>query len=157
MAGLELTHTRRRWTNGTIGNAPIAAIPSAINRFSSVAFGLGVKYIIPMRMLHEVSPRRKQVYTMIGHEPFDVCMERIQRVIAWGGEPYAQPFMQLNTLEKRAKVRHDWTELRLRQVARWVNRHIWRKTPFARYNASAKTPRAIDETWDGTLFADHAT
>ena len=86
-----------------------------------------------MRMLREVSPRRKQVYTMIGHEPFDVCMERIQRVIAWGGEPYAQPFMQLNTLEKRAKVRHDWTELRLRQVARWVNRHIWRKTPFARY------------------------
>lgn len=109
-----------------------------------------------MRMLRDVSPRRKQVYTMIGHEPFDVCMDRIQRVIAWGGEPYAQPFMQLNTLEKRPKVRHDWTELKLRQVARWVNRHIWRKTPFAEYDASAKTPRAIDRTWDGMLFDGHA-
>src|SRR5207244_3841672 len=37
-----------------------------------------------------VSSRKIQVYTMIGHEPFDVCMDRIQRVIAAGGEPYAQ-------------------------------------------------------------------
>ena len=125
-------------------------------RFGFDEKGEGAAVERVMRMLREVPPRRKQVYTMIGHEPFDVCMDRIQRTIAWGGEPYAQPFMQLNTLEKRAKVRHDWTELRLRQVARWVNRHIWRKTPFVEYNASAKTPRAIDNTWDGTLFEEIA-
>jgi hypothetical protein len=33
------------------------------------------------RILKDVSPRRKQVYTMIGHEPFEVCMDRIQKVI----------------------------------------------------------------------------
>lgn len=92
-------------------------------------------------MLRDISPRRKQVYTMIGHEPFDVCMERIQRVIAWGGEPYAQPFMGLTTLEKIPKVRHDWTLLLLRQVQRWTNRHLWRKTKFEDYDASAKTSR----------------
>lgn len=94
-----------------------------------------------MHMLRDVSPRRKQVYTMIGHEPFAVCMERIRRVIEWGGEPYAQPFMLLNALAKKPHVRHDWTELKLRQVQRWTNRHLWRKTPFSEYNASAKTAK----------------
>lgn len=91
------------------------------------------------RILKGVSPRRKQVYTMIGHEPFDVCMDRIARVIAWGGEPYAQPFIKLNALEKRPHPRHDWTPQLLRHVQRWVNRRIWRKTPFDLYRASAKT------------------
>jgi len=78
---------------------------------------------------------------MIGHEPFAVCMDRIQRVIASGGEPYAQPFMKLNALEKTPAVRHDWTPLLLRQVQRWTNRHLWRKTKFEDYDASAKTNR----------------
>lgn len=91
------------------------------------------------RILRDVSPRRKQVYTMIGHEPFDVCMDRIYRVIAAGGEPYAQPFMKLNALVKEPAIRHDWTALRLRQVQRWTNRHLWRKTKFEDYDASAKT------------------
>ncbi|MDQ2801897.1 MAG: hypothetical protein M3Y41_04105 [Pseudomonadota bacterium] len=106
-----------------------------------------------MQMLRDESPRRKQVYTMIGHEPFDVCMERIQRVIAWGGEPYAQPFMKLNALQKKPAIRHDWTAQKLQQVQRWTNRHLWRKTPsFANYNGSAKTPRPTMIGWSGTLF-----
>jgi len=90
------------------------------------------------RMLKDVSPRRKQVYTMIGHEPFEVCMDRIKRVIAAGGEPYAQPFIKLNALRKEPQVRHDWTAQRLRHVARWVNRHLWRNVAFADYDANAK-------------------
>jgi hypothetical protein len=93
------------------------------------------------RILRDVSPRRKQVYTMIGHEPFDVCMDRIRKVIASGGEPYAQPFIKLNALTKEPAIRHDWTPLRLKQVQRWVNRHLWRKTKFEDYDASAKTNR----------------
>lgn len=93
------------------------------------------------RILKDVSPRRKQVYTMIGHEPFDVCMERIQRVIAGGGEPYAQPFIKLNALAKEPAIRHDWTPLLLRQVQRWVNRRLWRTVPFVDYDASAKTSK----------------
>lgn len=93
------------------------------------------------RILKDVSPRKKQVYTMIGHEPFDVCMDRIQKVIASGGEPYAQPFIKLNSLTKEPAIRHDWTAQKLRHVQRWVNRHLWRKVKFADYDASAKTSR----------------
>jgi hypothetical protein len=85
--------------------------------------------------------RRKQVYTMIGHEPFEVCMDRIRKVIGWGGEPYAQPFMSLVTLTKTPDIRHDWTAQKLSHVQRWVNRHLWRKTPFEQYDASVKTSR----------------
>ena len=96
-----------------------------------------------MRMLkrREVNPRRIQVYVMIGHEPFAACMERIEQVIAWGGEPYVQPIMKLNTLRKEPWVRFDWTERRLKQVQRWANRRLWKIVPFAEYDASAKSGR----------------
>jgi hypothetical protein len=91
------------------------------------------------RILKDIPPRRKQVYTMIGHEPFALCMDRIDRVIAAGGEPYVQPFIKLNSLTKKPAIRHDWTLQRLRHVQRWVNRHIWRKAPFSEYDASVKS------------------
>lgn len=103
------------------------------------------------RLLKDVSPRRKQVYTMIGHEPFDVCMDRIRRVIAWGGEPYAQPFIKLNALEKTPAVRHDWSPVLLKRVQRWVNRRAWRYVPFEYYDPNAKTSRST--TPDLPLFA----
>ena len=43
------------------------------------------------RILKDIPPRRKQVYTMIGHEPFVVCMDRIHRVIAAGGDHMFSP------------------------------------------------------------------
>ncbi|MDR3495312.1 MAG: hypothetical protein P4L82_11995 [Ancalomicrobiaceae bacterium] len=92
-----------------------------------------------MRMLRDVSPRRKQVYTLIGNEPVDACMDRIQQVIAWGGEPYAQAFMKLNALVKRPHVRFDWTERHLKQVQRWVNGRFWKYTPFYQYDASIRS------------------
>lgn len=101
----------------------------------------GVEVERVMGMLRDVSPRRKQVYVMIGHEPFALCMDRIEAIIGWGGEPYVQPFIKLNALVKEPAIRHDWTPLLLRQVQRWVNRHLWRKTPFAEYDASAKNSR----------------
>jgi hypothetical protein len=94
------------------------------------------------KMLKDVSPRRKQVYTMIGHEPFDVCMDRIRKVIEAGAEPYAQPMIQLNSLKKEPKVRYDWTAQKLKHVQRWVNRRIWRYAPFSEYDASIKTNKA---------------
>ena len=94
-----------------------------------------------MRMLRHLPPRKKQVYTMIGNEPFAACMQRISEVISWGGEPYAQPFIKLNALEKKPNVRFDWTDLRLRQVQRYVNRRIWRYALFDQYDASVKSNR----------------
>lgn len=104
-----------------------------------------VERVMHMLDRHQISARRRQVYTMIGAEPFDACMDRICEVIGWGGEPYAQPYMKLNALIKRPQVRFDWTASRLRQVQRWVNGRFWRYTDFAHYNASAKTINAPDQ------------
>ncbi len=60
-------------------------------------------------------------------------------MIAWGGEPYAQPFIKLNALEKTPAVRHDWSPVLLARVQRWVNRRVWRDVPFEQYRPSAKT------------------
>ena len=92
-----------------------------------------------MRMLREVAPRKKRVYVLIGNEPFAECMERIQDVIDWGGEPHVQPMIKLNAKYKEPWVRFGWTALQLRQVARWANRHLWKYTDFSGYNASVKS------------------
>lgn len=102
-----------------------------------------------------VPPRRIQVYTMIGHEPFDECMARIRRVIELGGEPYAQPVMKLNALTREPWVRHDWTAQRLRHVQRWVNARIWRTADFADYDASVKSSRDEPAAL-GDLFGEAA-
>lgn len=100
--------------------------------------------VMAMLDRHGVSSRRRQVYTMIGNEPFAACMDRIHEVIGWRGEPYAQPYMKLNALLRRPHVRFDWTEARLRMVQRWVNGRFWRYVPFDRYDASAKSSNAPD-------------
>ena len=115
--------------------------------YDDAADGPHVERVMRMLDLYQVPARKRQVYTMIGNEPFAACMHRIRQVIAWGGEPYAQPYMKLNALEKRPHVRFDWTEHRLRQVARWVNARakIWRKVPFSAYSASVKTVDAVPQ------------
>lgn len=93
-------------------------------------------------MLRKLPARRKQVYVMIGREPFAVCMDRIQKVFAWGAEPYVQPFIPLNALEKKPKVAFDWTEQKLKDVQRWINGHAWRRVPdFADYDRRARAAR----------------
>jgi hypothetical protein len=95
-----------------------------------------------MRMLKDVPSRKKRVYVLIGNEPRAACIERLQEVIAWGGEPHAQPYMKLNALERRPHVRFDWTAQSLRDVARWANRYLWKYTDLDSYQGSTKTSRA---------------
>lgn len=92
-----------------------------------------------MKMLKDVRGKRKQVYTLIGNEPFDACMFRIQEVIDNGCEPYAQPLMKLNALDKKPWVRFDWTERQLLDVARWVNRYLYKYSTFEEYRGPIKT------------------
>ena len=92
-----------------------------------------------MRMLKGVNQRDKRVYVLIGNEPFDSCMERIQRVIDWGGDPHVQPLMKLNALHKTPWVKHDWTAQTLKDVARWCNAWVWKKCSFDEYRRSTKT------------------
>lgn len=98
-----------------------------------------VRRVIAMLRRQGVGARKIQVYVMIGHEPFAESMDRIRRVIGWGGEPYVQPIMKLNAPVKEPWVRHDWTERRLRQVQRWANGRFWKTVPFDQYDASAKS------------------
>lgn len=107
-----------------------------------------------MRMLKDVGQHRKQVYTLIGNEPFAECMDRIQQVIGWGGEPYAQPFMKLNALEKIPHARHGWSVPLLKKVQRWVNGRYWKFTDFDNYNATIRTASIDTET--GDLFGEAA-
>lgn len=103
-----------------------------------------VRRVIGMLRQRGVGARNIQVYVMIGHEPFDACMDRIQTVIGLGGEPYVQPVMKLNAREKAPWVRHDWDRKKLGQVQRWANRRVWRSAPFAEYDANVKTPARVE-------------
>ena len=94
-----------------------------------------------MAMLGAEPAKRKRVYVLIGNEPFDECMRRIQAVIDGGCEPHVQPLMKLNALQREPWVRHDWTAQRLKDVARWANAWVWKRAPFAEYDRSLNHSR----------------
>lgn len=99
-----------------------------------------------MRMLADEPAYRKRVYVLIGNEPFDDCMRRIQEVIDNGCQPFVQPFIKLVALEKKPFVRFDWTEQKLRDVARWCNGWAWKRIPFLEYDRhlrNAKRPGVV--------------
>lgn len=97
-----------------------------------------------MQMLKREPAKKKRVYVLIGNEPVASCLDRLNEVIAWGGEPHAQPYIKLNSLEKRPQIRFDWNEQLLRDMARWANRRYWRCTKFSGYRRSAHTAREAD-------------
>ncbi len=72
----------------------------------------------------------------------------IHEVVAWGGEPHVQPYMKLNTLVRTPYPRFDWTVQKLRHMARWANRYLYKTVPFEGYDASAKTATMRDR-YDG--------
>lgn len=87
-----------------------------------------------MKILKDESPKRKQVYVLIGNEPMRACYERAQKVIEWGGEPYIQPLLPLNALDRdHLKVAYDWTWQQLKDFQRYYNRHLWRYIPLYEY------------------------
>lgn len=86
-----------------------------------------------MKILRDVPNYQKRVYVLIGNEPIDQCYERLIKIIEWGGEPHCQPMMALNTLEKKPMIKYDWTEQKLKDMARWANRWLWRSVPLHEY------------------------
>lgn len=95
------------------------------------------------QILRDVPAYRKRVYVLIGNEPMDACLGRIAETIQWGCEPYAQPLIALNSLRRKPMVRFDWSEQKLQDVTRWVNRWLWRKFGFAEYAGSVSAQPAI--------------
>jgi len=92
-----------------------------------------------MKMLRDEPQSRKRVYVLIGNEPFRECMQRIYEVIENGCEPHVQPLMKLNALDKKPWVKYDWTEQKLKDVARWANGFVWRRAPFSDYSRTLTT------------------
>jgi hypothetical protein len=101
-----------------------------------------------MRMLADEPQKRKRVYVLIGNEPVDDCLRRIQEVIDHGCEPHCQPLLKLNAPERVPWVRFDWTEQKLRDVARWANKWIWKQASFAEYNNHFRLGQAARERYD---------
>ena len=91
---------------------------------------------------------RKRVYVLVGNEPFEQCFERIMKVIEWGCEPHVQPMIALGALTKTPIVQYDWTAKKLKDVARWANRWIWRTVKFEDYlRVRLKTSSRSNLTW----------
>lgn len=105
-----------------------------------------------MKMLKDEPQKRKRVYVLIGNEPFDDCMRRIQEVIDHGCEPHVQPFMKLNALERVPHPRHDWNRQTLTDVARWANGWVWKKAPFSEYRRSRKSAAEYYDERQGLFF-----
>lgn len=101
-----------------------------------------VERVIRMLRREGVAAKRIRPYVMIGNEPVEACLERIYRVIAWGGEPYVQPIMKLTAARREPWVRYDWTSRKLKAVQRWANGRFWRKAPrFEDYDVSVRNGR----------------
>lgn len=102
-----------------------------------------------------VAPRKIQIYTLLGNEPYEACMQRVREVIEWGGEPYCQPLMKLIALTRDPHVKHDWTAKKLRAVARWANNRMWRSVApcFEDYNPTLRrAPRARYDAAQGLFL-----
>jgi hypothetical protein len=120
--------------------------------YDDIPEGVFVEPVMQMLRQAGVRPRKIQVYTLIGNEPFRECMARIEAVVRWGGEPYAQPVMKLNARTRYPMILHDWTEHRLRRVQRWCNYARRAGVSFADYDASAKTSRIRRGPEQASLF-----
>lgn len=92
------------------------------------------------RILHAETAKRKRVYVLIGNEPFEACYRRIRQVIEWGCEPHVQPLIALNSLQREPLVRHDWTAQKLKDLARWANKWLWRTCSFEEYAPQKNRP-----------------
>jgi hypothetical protein len=98
-----------------------------------------------LQMLADEPQKRKRVYVLIGNEPFSDCMRRIQEVIDNGCEPHCQPLMKLNALDRKPWVRFDWTDQRLKDVARWANGWVWKRAPFSEYDRHRRSVIVSDK------------
>lgn len=92
------------------------------------------QFLEAIACIKEYSRKPIRVYTMVGHEPFEQCRYRCEKVISLGCEPVPQAYIELRAKEKKPTVMHDWTEERLRDFQRFFYQPaLWRKLKLEEY------------------------
>ena len=97
-----------------------------------------------MHILKDVPRSRKRVYCLVGNEPIEMCYERAQKIIEWGGEPHCQFVLPLNWLgdPEKVKIRYDWQSYRQgKDFCRYFNTWGWRSYPIWEYEPRKHEPR----------------
>lgn len=65
------------------------------------------------------------------------------KVIEWGGEPYCQPMMKFTAFSRDDLVvteKFGWTKQKLKDVARFYNKHLWRSMWLEEYKPRKNEP-----------------
>ena len=113
-------------------------------RFAFDEIGEHAEVEAMMKLLRDVSPRRKRVYVLIGLEPFEACYERARKVIEWRGEPFVQIFRPLTWLDEKAwpPPRFGWPSSQIqRDFQRYFNSpQLWRTIPITEYKPRKYEP-----------------
>lgn len=135
------------------GFDPVRLDQAAINRFGRLSLGTWrlafdeiseesqVRKAMRLLRANKLKPRQIRVYVLFGNEAPEICHHRARKVIEWGGEPFVQPMVALNALERRPVVRHGWTLQRLRDASRYYNRFVWRSASWRDYNRNYRQGR----------------
>lgn len=126
--------------------------------FDELGREIAVREALALLRSRGVRPPHVRVYVLAGNEPLEDCLHRAQRVIAWGAEPFVQPFQPLDALHKNAYAPPSWEPGQLTDFARYFNRYVWRRTPWAKYdrNYRARRRRAKKAQVQGVLFPSRA-
>jgi hypothetical protein len=107
---------------------------------------------VMLKVLHQESPSKKQVYVLNGNEPLENCYDRALSVIAWGGEVFTQAMLPLNWLGDPTYIRprYDWADYQQgKDFSRYFNRHLWRYFPITDYKPrTSGTPPFIGSSVD---------
>lgn len=92
-------------------------------------------FIEAIKIIKYFSKKKIRVYSMIGHEPIEVCRYRCEKIIELGCEPVPQPFIRLNAKSKIPALMHDWTLPKLRDFQRFFYcPQLWRKLKLEEYS-----------------------
>jgi hypothetical protein len=91
-------------------------------------------FVEAVKIIQSISKKKIRAYTMIGHEPIEVCKYRCDKVIELGCEPVPQAYIKLNAKSKSPEIMHDWDEVKIKDFQRFYYQPaLWRKNKLSDY------------------------
>jgi len=110
------------------------------------------EFIEAVNIIKEFSNKPIRAYTMFGHEPYDICKYRCEKVIELGCEPVPQAMIELDSKTKTPAILFDWTDQKIKDFQRFYYKpQLWRKlktidnyTPRKKIHAYIENQGEID-------------